>query len=299
MHRAQWLVVIGVSIVVSAACAGRGAAEPGQSAVPRGPLALTYLGVAGWQIDGGPATVLVDPHFSRPDLSGLIAPDPAAIAKRAPVRADLIVVGHSHADHLLDAPAVAMATGAQVLGSVSTARVARASGVPEDRIITVKGGEDFAMGAYSVRAIPSLHSALDGKHYFGGEIPDAPKLPMTFSEYQEGGTFMYLLRIAGRQILISSTANFIERELEGLRPDILIVGTGLRQEIHDYTCRLLRVLGKPPLVYVSHFDAWREAPKPVDGEALADVTAFVDEARACAPDTRVVIPKHFERMEVR
>lgn len=294
MHRAQLFVVIGLL----AACAGRGASEPSRATGPRGPLALTYLGVAGWQIDAGPVTVLVDPYYSRPDLTGLIAPDPAAIAKRAPKRADLIVVGHSHVDHLLDAPGVALATGAQILGSVSTARVARASGVPDNRIITVKGGEDLAMGAYSVRAIPSLHSALDDKHYFGKEIPDAPKLPMSFDDYQEGGTFIYLLRLAGRQVLVVSTANFIERELEGLRPDILIVGTGLRQEIHDYTCRLLRVLGKPPLVYASHFDSWREAPKPIDDETAADLKAFADEARACAPSSRVIVPKHFERMEI-
>jgi L-ascorbate metabolism protein UlaG (beta-lactamase superfamily) len=268
--------------------------EPAPAA--RQPIALTYLGVAGWQIDAGERTILADPYFSRPDLAGLMIPDAAAIARRAPKRAELIVIGHSHVDHLLDAPAIAQATGAQILGSVSTAHVARASGVPDDRIITIKGGEDFEMGGYSVRVIPSLHSALDHKHVFGGVLAAQPVLPMKFADYAEGGTFIYLVRIAGHQVLISSTANFIERELEGIRPDVAIIATGLRNEIYDYTCRLLRVLGYPPLVYANHFDDWRGPPE--DAPPSDDLKAFVEEARRCAPRTRVVIPKHFERMVV-
>ena len=276
--------------------AGASGGAAAAAAGARGPLELTYLGVAGWQLDAGGRTILADPYFSRPDLSGLVVPDPAAIARRAPKRADLIVIGHSHVDHLLDAPSVALATGAQVLGSASTAHVARASGVPADRIITVKGGEDYELAGYSVRVIPSLHSALDGKHTFGGALAAPPKLPMRFADYEEGGTFIYLVRIAGHQVLITSTANFIERELEGLRPDVAIIATGLRQEIHDYTCRLLRVLGYPPLVYTTHFDNWRGPPD--DAPPGDDLRAFVDEVRRCAPGTRVVIPKHFERMRV-
>lgn len=280
----------GTPAPASAAAADRAAAKLAE------PIALTYLGVAGWQLDAGGRTLLADPYFSRPKLEGPIAPDPAAIAARAPKRAELIVVGHSHVDHLLDAPAVALASGAQILGSASTAHVARASGVPEDRVIPVKGGEDYDFGTYSVRVIPSLHSALDSKHVMGGVIAPGPKLPLKFAEYEEGGTFIYLVRIAGRQILIQNTANFIERELEELRPDIAIIAPGLRQEIHDYTCRLLRVLGYPPLVYATHFDNWRGPP--VDEPPSADLTAFVEEVRRCSPKTRVVIPKHFERMEL-
>lgn len=118
---------------------------------------------------------------------------------------------------------------------------------------------------------------------------------MRFSEYEEGGTFIYLVRVAGHQLLVTSTANFIERELEGLRPDIAIIAPGLRHEIHDYTCRLLRTLGHPPLVYATHFDDWR-APPP-EAPALSDgVRAFAAEVAACSPRTRLVVPRHFERM---
>lgn len=259
----------------------------------RSPLALTYLGVAGWQIESAGKTILVDPYFSRPNLDGPIASDPQAVAARAPKRADLIVIGHSHVDHLLDAPAVALATGARVMGSDSTARVARAAGVSADRVMSIQGGEDLALDGFSVRVIKSLHSLIDAPELAG---PIAVVPPVTFEDWKEGGTFNYLIRVGGHEIFVASTANFIEHELAGLTPDVAIIATGLRQKIPDYTCRLLTVLGKPPLVYTTHFDNWRGPP--VDEPVSEDLQAFIAEVGACSPATRVVVPKHFDRVEV-
>jgi L-ascorbate metabolism protein UlaG (beta-lactamase superfamily) len=269
----------------------------GDRTAPRAPLTLTYLGVAGWQLDGGGHTVLVDPYFSRPDLDRPVASDPAAVAARSPARADLVLVGHTHADHALDAPAVAARTGAELVGSDSTAALARASGLADDRIITIRGGEDYAFaGGLSVRVVPALHSALGDKHVFGRPFVAPPTLPMAVDDFAEGGTFAYLVRLGGHRVFVLGSANFIERELAGLEPDVAIVGVGLRQEIHDYTCRLLHALGDPPLVYANHFDDWR-AP-PVDAPADDDLQAFVAEVQACAPGTTVVIPRHFAPMIV-
>jgi L-ascorbate metabolism protein UlaG (beta-lactamase superfamily) len=264
---------------------------------PRGPLTLTYLGVAGWQLDGGGHTVLVDPYFSRPDLDRPIASEPAAVAARSPARADLVLVGHTHVDHALDAPAVAARTGAELVGSLSTALYARAAGLADDRIVTVKGGEDYAFaGDLSVRVVPALHSALGDKHVFGSAFTAPPTLPLGFDGFVEGGTFAYLIRLAGQRVFVLGSANFVERELAGLEPDVAIVGTGLRQEIFDYTCRLLHALGDPPLVIANHFDDWRGPP--VDAPADEDLTAFVAEVERCAPGTRVVVPRHFAPMIV-
>jgi len=119
---------------------------------------------------------------------------------------------------------------------------------------------------------------------------------MRFADFHEGGTYGYLVRIAGHQVLFLSTANFIEREVDGLRPDVAVIATGLRHKIHDYTCRLMTALGHPPLVYTTHFDDWRRPP--VDEPLDDDLRAFVDEVARCSPGTRVVVPRHFERMVV-
>jgi L-ascorbate metabolism protein UlaG (beta-lactamase superfamily) len=277
------------------------------AAAPPSPVTLTYLGVAGWSITDGSRTVLVDPYFTRPDFSKkkpVLATDPAAIdaafaAGRLPARADAIVIGHSHVDHVLDAPAVARRTGAQLLGTKSTIHYARAAGVPDNQLVPVKGGEDYAFDAFSIRAIPGLHSALSDKHYLDFDKPiPAGKLPATMDEFAEGSTLNYLIRLGDRQILIIGSANFIERELDGLRPDIAILATGLRQEIHDYSCRLMRVLGSPPLVLTTHFDAWtKPAETPLDASTVEDLAAFTREIQSCAPKTRVIVPKPFEPMK--
>jgi L-ascorbate metabolism protein UlaG (beta-lactamase superfamily) len=283
-----------------AACGGSRPPAPAPAAAA--PLALTYLGVAGWRLDGGPTTILVDPYLSRPaDLEGPLVSDPAAIA-RAPARAAAILVGHSHVDHVLDVPAIARRTGAEVIGTISTTRYARAAGVPSDQVITVGGGEDLAFAGWSLRVLPSLHSALSHKHASGRwtELAEG-QLPSRFDEFVEGGTLAYLVRLGGHQVLVLSTANFIERELDGLRPDVAIVATGLREEVHDYACRLMRALGRPPLVIANHFDDWHRPPQPraaLDGDARADLVAFAAEIHACAPATRVVVPDPGVAIEV-
>lgn len=293
MHRLLLLSSLSLSL---AAC--RAAPAPVTAAPPpaRAPLTLTYLGVAGWQLEADGKVLLIDPYLSRPDLDGPIVPDAAAIAARTPARVDAILIGHSHVDHLLDAPTIARATGAQLIGSATTAAIARASGVPDDQLVPIRGGEDYQFDGWSVRVLPSLHSALDDKHTLGGALAGPPTLPLTFAGYPEGGTFAYLVRLGGHEILVLSTANYIERELVGLRPDVAIVATGLREEIYDYTCRLVRAVGAPARVYATHFDDWRAAP--VDEPPSDDLRAFVAEVAGCAPATVTTIPRHFERMVV-
>ncbi|MBC7973386.1 MAG: MBL fold metallo-hydrolase, partial [Myxococcales bacterium] len=69
--------------------------SPGtQPTPPRAPIALTYLGVAGWQLEAGGKTLISDPYLSRPaDSSAPLVPDAAAIAAHTPARADLVFVG--------------------------------------------------------------------------------------------------------------------------------------------------------------------------------------------------------------
>jgi hypothetical protein len=49
---------------------------------------------------------------------------------------------------------------------------------------------------------------------------------------------------------------------------VAIVATGLRDRIRDYTCRLMRVLGRPRVVLPTHFDDFRApAETPLDADA--------------------------------
>lgn len=250
---------------------------------PRMTLALTYLGVAGWSISDGKHVVLVDPYFSRPadPRLGFAVADEQAIAARAPAKADVILVGHGHVDHALDAPAIAKRTGAALVGSADVARQAHAAGVPDAQIRLARGGEDYAFDGFSVRVIPSLHSLIGFAD--GGDVQ----------------TFAFLVRMGGQQIFVLDTANYIEREVAGLRPDVAIVATGLREQIHDYSCRLMRLLGRPRRVFTTHFDQWKKpAETPLTADERADLAQFTDEIHRCAPATEVIVPAPFVTVRI-
>jgi L-ascorbate metabolism protein UlaG (beta-lactamase superfamily) len=239
--------------------------------------------------------------FASPDVNTssdeVLQPDLALIAEHVH-RADYVLVTHSHSDHLLDVPAVAQRTGAVVIGSQGTATIARAEHVPERQIIIVRGGEDLEFGGFSLRVIPSLHSELFGKHYnnseFAGPVAEGLTAPLHESAYHEGGTFAYLLRIAGHQLLIMGSMNYIEREMTGLRPDIALIGSGAsRRDVHDYSARLMRALGNPPRVFPTHWDSWATA---TEAAARREVDQFAAEIRSASPRTRVVVPRYFAPM---
>ena len=152
-------------------------------------------------------------------------PDAAAIDSHVK-RADFILVTHTHYDHVLDVPHLAPTTKATVIGTESTENVLRTYRVPEERLITVRGGEDYDFGVFSVKVIPSLHIPLAHKHYSSSATtPAGLKAPLTLEQmHSEGGTLAYLIRFHGHQILAFGGMNYIEREIEGLQPDVALVG---------------------------------------------------------------------------
>lgn len=76
-------------------------------------------------------------------------------------RADWIVVGHPHFDHLYGAERIAKATGATLIGSYETIRVMESQGVPLTRMIPVAGGETIRLSQdVTVSVFPSQHSCV-------------------------------------------------------------------------------------------------------------------------------------------
>ena len=311
-------IILALSFVLPSSALTQKAATAERTQAPTalrpGQVKLTYLGNAGWEITDGRTVIIVDPfvtQFSsypatggpvRRSMDDILIPDTATIERRIP-RADYILVTHAHWDHVLDAPYLARKTGAVIVGNASVANLARASNVPDSALIAVRGGEDYEFGTFSLRVIPSLHSAILHKRYFTtrigiGDIPRTIKLPARRGDYmQDGGTMMYLLRIGGQQILIMGGTNYIEREVEGLRPTIALIGAikggiGGYDEIYDYIGRLMRALGNPRTVLPTHLDAYGDpAMQPAIAAQRRD---FAGEVHRVSPKTRVIHPKWFE-----
>jgi L-ascorbate metabolism protein UlaG (beta-lactamase superfamily) len=291
---------------------------PGQTPVEKdGKVLLDYMGAAGWRVSDGTTVILIDPYLSRimgppppgrpvPRLSGDTRPvygwDDAAKPDEATIdshvkRADFILVTHTHYDHVLDVPHIALKTGATVIGTESTENVVRAYNLPEKQLITVRGGEDYDFGSFSVKVIPSLHSALDNKHYFSSATaPVGMKAPLTLRQmHPEGGTLAYLIRFHGHQILAFGGMNYIEREIEGLRPDVVLVGASPgRKEIYDYTGRLMRALHFPALVLPTHWDNFLIPYAASQQDSIEALQSFFQEVKAASPKTSVIVSEYFE-----
>ena len=290
----------------------------------RSTITVRYLGTAGWEIVNGATTILVDPYLSRirgPVPPGapagefapapgdtrrtfgwddVAAPDTATLDAHI-IRANYILVTHTHYDHVFDVPYIARKTHAMIIGSESTANVMRAYGLPEEQLITVRGGEDFQFDTFSLSVIPSIHGALNHKHYFSSQqAPKGMTAPLTLKQmHPEGGTLAYFIRFGGHQILAFGSMNYIEREIDGLRPDIVIAGAGTsRSEIYDYSARLMRVLRDPEVVLPTHWDNFMV---PYDTSQQANITAlqsFVHEIKSASPRTKVIVPKYFETLQL-
>jgi L-ascorbate metabolism protein UlaG (beta-lactamase superfamily) len=289
----------------------------------RAPIEITYLGNAGWQITDGKVVILVDPYLSEFRKQASSEPmsedDPIATPDAESIdahirKADYILITHGHEDHMLDAPYIAKKTGAAIVCTESAANIARAEGVGDEfrpghvdlakikaqPLIVVRGGEDFRFDGFSLAVIPSLHTALLDKRYndgfWAGSTPPGLKVPLHESDYRDGGTLIYLLRIAGHQVFIMGSMNFIERNVTGLRPDIAIIGSGVsRNQLYRYTDRLMHALGNPPVVFPTHWDDYGTKPRE---EALRQVHTFVAEVHAASPRTRVIVPEYFTPIEL-
>jgi L-ascorbate metabolism protein UlaG (beta-lactamase superfamily) len=303
-----------LSVLAAAASYGCGDAPPTE---PSTPLEMRYFGAAGWEIDDGTVTVLIDPYLSRIKYGGGGHPDDTrpdfarsdlawsdtALIDSLITDADFILVHHGHFDHLGDVPYIAKKTGAKVIGTETVITILRAYDVPEDQLYPVQGGEDYQFDGFSVRVVPAIHSALNEKHYLDSRRWNAESglvAPLRIDQFIEGGSLSFLARFDGREVLTMGSMNFLEREFEGLEPDVLLAGiNGSRLGLYNFDERLLRVTGYPPVVIPTHWDNFR-LPYGFSQEANYErnIAPFIETVAELSPATRVIAPVHLERFVV-
>jgi hypothetical protein len=119
-------------------------------------VTLDWLGCATFRLQVDDTVIMLDAYFDRvpsaPDV-GLTAADIS--------RADAVLVGHSHFDHIAGAEVIAANTGAPVIGSNESARVLIEAGISEDQLLRSQGGERHRITKdITVEVFPSLHSCI-------------------------------------------------------------------------------------------------------------------------------------------
>jgi len=199
-------------------------------------IKATFLGTSSVLISDGQTTLLTDGFISRPGLSKLllskIEPNKekikSVLTKLNVEKIDAIMTLHSHHDHALDSAFIAQTTQAVLIGSPSSANIARGSGLNETKIKVVKHKKSFKFGQFRVTMIPFKHTVMPSflRYLVGmGESIEKPlMLPSYFVNFKEGGTYSLYIEHPLGNIFINGSSGFVNNQLEGYNADVVFLG---------------------------------------------------------------------------
>jgi L-ascorbate metabolism protein UlaG (beta-lactamase superfamily) len=171
-----------------------------------------------------------------------------------------IIPAHSHYDHAMDAGAIANRSSASILGSESTANIARGAGVPEDQIAIVAHGETYTFGNFTVRLVPSVHAPIGwrGAVPLSGSVDDPLATPAPVTAWREGGSYTIIVSHPQGTTIVQGSAGFVDGALDDVQADVVMLGVGLleglgRDYAEDYWQALVTATGAKR-VFPVHFD---------------------------------------------
>ena len=252
---------------------------------------LDWYGCATFRLTVGDTVVFLDAYVDRIDGA-----DGAGVSADDVDRADWILVGHSHFDHLWGAERIAKQTGATIVGSYETIRVMAAQGVPEEQLMPVAGGERVRIADdVFVSVFPSLHSCvwvdlkfqqpdevcigdLGVTHQdrlermaklralLGGMTADvvAHLLASNQDPRGDGGALVYLIETPAGTLLYQDTSGYWTGIAHGFRPDVAILAAAGRGNVDGEPVQgsladfvaRQAALVRPRAVILSHHDNW-------------------------------------------
>jgi len=141
---------------VQAACLSLVPASQG-GPMPTGDVAiLRWLGTSNYELAYHGKIVIMDTFFDRPARTASLGFTVDQVRK-----ADVILIGHAHFDHISDVAAIAAQTGARVVGSAISTEEAIELGVPKAQTVTVAGNETLRYGDIAIRPTHIVHSTIE------------------------------------------------------------------------------------------------------------------------------------------
>src|SRR5215831_9930422 len=137
------------------ACDARTLASTG-GAMPRNPhtLAVRWIGYSNFELVYGGHILLLDAYYDRGSIY------PSLGFKAADIkRADAILIGHGHFDHMSDAASIGARTGATVVGAPVTVEKLAAQPIDARQVKAVagRGGEVLKFAGFTVEPILARH----------------------------------------------------------------------------------------------------------------------------------------------
>lgn len=223
-------------------------AWPGSEVVsePTDKVTVTWLGNTTLLFDDRETQILIDGNFTRvrPLEVALFLPVSSDIATINYALAEFhmldrlaaIVPVHSHFDHAMDVGHVANRTSAVVLGSESTANIARGADVPVHQYQILAEGETRQFGDFTIRLLASRHAPIKGGDgpWFPGTIENPLRQPASVNEWKEGVVWSVFIGHPRGTTLVQGSGGYVEGKLRGESADVVMLGiaglTGLGKE---------------------------------------------------------------------
>ncbi|HVO53478.1 MAG TPA: MBL fold metallo-hydrolase [Solirubrobacterales bacterium] len=271
-----------------------GELEARAPALPAG-LELEWLGVSGYRLSYEGKTLFVDPYVSRVPFRDLLLrrtalPDPAAIERfvQAPGETIGILVGHTHFDHAVDAPALAARLDCRAYGSGSLVSLMALHGMAE-RAVEVEPYRTYELGPFEVSFTPSVHSKLllGLAVPYDGELSCEHLDSLCPSAYRCGQVWGIAIAVAGVRFYHQGSANLIDDAVRERDVDFFLAGVAGRSFTDRYWQRILARL-QPRAVIPTHYDNFfRPLGAELEFVANVQLEALPDEIAAVSRDIEI------------
>jgi len=275
-------------------------------------VTMTWLGVTTLLFDDGETQILIDGFFSRPSLADLVFGRPVesdaatinyVLDEYRMRRLAAIIPVHSHYDHAMDIGAIANRSSASILGSETTAQIARGAGVPEDQIVVATSGNEYSFGQFTVTLINSAHApiAWGGSIPYAGTVDEPLSTPAPVSAWREGRSYSIVIAHPHGTTLVQGSAGFLNKALDGVKADVVMLGVGWleglgRDYAEQYWQALVTTTGADH-VFPFHFDDYLQPfgeivlyPRALDN--FIDTAKWLEEIGSTwDTDTRLHLPE--------
>jgi L-ascorbate metabolism protein UlaG (beta-lactamase superfamily) len=265
-----------------------------------GGLEVEWLGVSGYRISAEGKTLFVDPYLSRIPFAELLRrraalPDPAALDRFVHAPGDVVgvLVGHTHFDHAVDAPAIARRFGCRAYGSDSLVTLMGLHGLAA-QTVEVEPYRTYELGPFEVGFTPSVHSKL----LLGLAVPYDGDLTcehldaLSPAAYRCGQVWGISIKVAGVSFYHQGSANLIDEAIRDQGVDVFLAGVAGRSFTDDYWQRIIPRLD-PKVVVPTHYDNFfRPLGKPMEFVSDVRLSSLPEEIAAVSGDLEIAaIPR--------